>query len=200
MNTPHNNIRTFLSKAEGFNVRAIQDDSGTPWFLATDIAKCLGYQSGADLARRVDPEDRCYKKTRSIDKNGKVVTRQIIVINESGLYAAIFGSNKPNAKKFKRFVTADVLPSIRKHGGYMVGQERFSDEFINATFAHMSDITRRALNHYDRLTERTHYTAFRNKAAAQAECERAVVATADQFGLSLKMAEIIADGKARRRA
>lgn len=182
----------FKSDTIGCNLRAVQDEKGEPWFVATDVAKALGYRDAPNMARRIDPEDVHYSKLSTPGGNQK-----LIVINESGLYAAIFGSSKKEAKAFKRFVTSEVLPSIRKHGGYMVGQDQFSEEFTHALFKHMQDTTRRALHRFDKLTENDHFTAFRNPKQAREMTEKAIVEVSEQFGLSLEMMEIIADGRHR---
>lgn len=94
-----------------------------PWFAATDIAKALGYRMASDLVRRIDAED---KDTRVMSTLGG--EQALSIINESGLYSAILGSKLESAKRFKHWVTSEVLPSIRKNGGYIAGQETLSDE------------------------------------------------------------------------
>ena len=94
-------------------VRIIVED-GEPYFVGRDVTNVLGYQNGSrDLNRHVEQED---KKTKQI--NDGIQTRKMITINESGLYSLILSSKKKEAKKFKRWVTSEVLPSIRKHGMY----------------------------------------------------------------------------------
>jgi prophage antirepressor-like protein len=83
---------------------------GEPWFVAKDVCDALGINSNA--TRRLDDED---KSTFNVGLPGKAPT----VVNESGLYALILESRKPEAKAFKKWVTSEVLPSIRKTGGYM---------------------------------------------------------------------------------
>ena len=85
-----------------------------PWFVGKDVADILGYQNGSrDVNRHVDEEDR--QKTMVFDGNQE---KETIIINESGLYSLILASKLPNAKQFKHWITADVIPSIRKHGAY----------------------------------------------------------------------------------
>ena len=85
-----------------------------PYFVGKDVANTLGYQNGSrDINRHVDEEDR--RKVMIFDGNQD---KETIIINESGLYSLILSSKMPNAKKFKRWVTYEVLPSIRKHGMY----------------------------------------------------------------------------------
>ena len=96
---------------EGNNVRIVMID-GDPWFVAGDVCKVLGYANTSDaIAKHVDPED---KASVSLGLRGSPP----ITLNESGLYSLILTSHKPEAKRFKRWVTSEVLPSIRKHGMY----------------------------------------------------------------------------------
>lgn len=86
-----------------------------PWFVGKDIASSLGYSRPTDAVRkRVDTEDRGVAKMETLKG-----TQELVIINESGLYSLILGSKLPSAKKFKRWVTSDVLPTIRKTGGYI---------------------------------------------------------------------------------
>lgn len=92
-----------------------------PWFVGKDVAVALGYKDTADsIKRHVDNED---KLTRCFTDSGQ--KREMIVINESGLYSLILSSKLPTAKKFKRWVTSEVLPTIRKHGAYMTDEKAF---------------------------------------------------------------------------
>lgn len=99
-----------------------------PWFVGKDVAEILGYtnQSKA-LADHVDAEDKL--NNESLSSLGQ---RGGWLINESGLYALIMSSKLPAAKKFKRWITHEVLPSIRKTGGYIAGQETMSDAELMA--------------------------------------------------------------------
>ena len=106
-----------------FGVIRTTEKDGEPWFVGKDVADTLGYQNGSrDINRHVDDEDR--HKVMLFD--GKQL-KETIVINESGLYSLILSSKLPTAKAFKRWVTSEVLPSIRKTGGYLEGQESMSD-------------------------------------------------------------------------
>lgn len=89
-----------------------------PWFVGKDAADILGYKRTADAIRQhVDDED---KGVGEIQTPGGL--QQMTLVNESGLYALIFGSKLPKAKEFKRWVTSEVLPTIRKHGTYMTAE------------------------------------------------------------------------------
>lgn len=97
-------------------------------FVANDIAKILGYSNPRDaINKHVDDED---KGVAECDTPGGV--QRLAVINESGMYSLVLSSKLPNAKKFKRWITSEVIPSIRKNGGYIAGQESLSDDELMA--------------------------------------------------------------------
>lgn len=106
-----------LFNFEENEVRALTIN-GEPYFVGKDVAEILGYKDQDKAIRNhVDAED---KLTRQIGGSGQ--RRQMILINESGLYSLILSSKLPTAKKFKRWVVGEVLPSIRKHGAYMTNE------------------------------------------------------------------------------
>lgn len=95
-----------------------------PWFVGKDVAQVLGYSNPRDaLNRHVDTED----KNTVAFHDGTSGNPNQTIINESGLYSLILSSKLTGAKKFKHWVTSEVLPSLRKHGGYIAGQEEMSD-------------------------------------------------------------------------
>lgn len=101
---------------DGHSIRVVADDSGEPWFSANEVCEVLGFANPRDsVARHVDPDD--VGKRDTIDGMGR--KQSVNHVNESGLYALIFGSTKSEAKRFKKWVTSEVLPSIRKTGGYV---------------------------------------------------------------------------------
>ena len=109
-----NDIKVFDNPDFG-NIRTVLI-SGEPWFVGKDVAKALGYNRTRDAVKQhVSEEDRAVNEMDTI--SGK---QSLVIINESGLYALIFGSKLDSAKKFKRWVTNEVLPSIRKTGGYQM--------------------------------------------------------------------------------
>ena len=116
-----------FENAEFGKVRTVTIDN-EPYFVGKDVVDILGYRNGSrDINRHVDEEDR--RKAMIFDGNqGK----ETIIINESGLYSLILSSKLPYAKKFKRWVTREVLPSLRKNSGYIVGQENMTPEQIMA--------------------------------------------------------------------
>lgn len=109
-----NEIQVFSNLAFG-EVRVVVIDD-EPWFVGVDVTTKLGYQNGSrDINRHVDTEDRQNYQDGTFES-----PRGMTVINESGLYALVLGSKLPTAKMFKRWVTKEILPQIRKTGGYNV--------------------------------------------------------------------------------
>lgn len=121
------NELTFFMNAEFGTIRAV-NINGEPWLVGKDVAKALGYQNPSKaLSDHVDPEDKL--NNESLSSLGQ---RGGWLINEGGLYSLVLSSKLPDAKRFRRWVTSEVLPSIRKHGGYIAGQERMTDEELMA--------------------------------------------------------------------
>lgn len=107
-----NNLQIFENQEFG-SIRTVTIN-GEPWFVGKDLAVALGYKDTSDaLKKHVDSED---KLTRQFADSGQ--NREMYVINESGMYALIFGSKLESAKRFKHWVTSEVLPAIRKTGKY----------------------------------------------------------------------------------
>ncbi len=107
----------------------VVDQAGDPWFVAKDVAEILGYVEPSTLYRRLDDDEKMTANLAGISKTNPVT----VLISESGLYNAILGSSKPEAKRFKKWVTSEVLPDIRKHGFY--GTDQFVDRMVNDTDA-----------------------------------------------------------------
>ena len=111
-----------LFNFEGNRVRTLKIND-EPYFVGKDVASILGYSNTRDaLNKHVDSED---KNTVAIHDGITRGNPNQVVINESGLYSLILSSKMPNAKRFKRWVTSEVLPAIRKHGAYMTDQKAF---------------------------------------------------------------------------
>lgn len=110
-----------FNNAEFGQVRTMEID-GEPWFVGKDVAVALGYSNSRKaLLDHVDDDD----KTDGVTIRDSIGREQTpILINESGVYALIFGSKLPNAKKFKRWVTSEILPTIRKTGTYSITQTK----------------------------------------------------------------------------
>lgn len=122
-----NEIRIFKSEEFG-EIRTVEI-GGEPWFVGKDVAETLGYERPTKaVSDHVDGEDR--DEVPIQDSIGRM--QNTAIINESGLYSLILSSKLPSAKAFKRWVTSEVLPSIRKHGGYINGQAEMSPEELMA--------------------------------------------------------------------
>lgn len=117
-----------------FSVRAVEIE-GNPWFIGMDVADQLDYSDTEALTRRLDDDDKQNLQLVGFGPRG------VTVISESGLYAAILGSTKAEAKRFKRWVTSDVLPTIRKTGQY--AQPKTQAELLLASAQAMVDLERR---------------------------------------------------------
>lgn len=116
-----------FANAEFGTVRTTTID-GKPYFVGKDVAEILGYSNPRDaISKHIDDEDKGVAKCDTLGG-----TQNFAIINESGLYSLILSSKMPNAKKFKRWVTSEVLPSIRANGGYIAGQETLSEEDLMA--------------------------------------------------------------------
>lgn len=121
-----NELKIFENPAFG-KVRVVEQ-GGEPWFVGKDVAEILGYSNTKDaIAKHVDDEDKLGAQIATSGQN-----RNMTIINESGLYSLILSSKMPKAKEFKRWVTAEVLPAIRKTGGYIAGSEKMSDAELMA--------------------------------------------------------------------
>lgn len=119
-----NNLQIFVYSGE--QLRTVQRDDGL-WWVLRDVCRVLNIGNVTDTKKRLDPDE--VDLTDLIDSMGRV--QSTTIINEPGLYAVILRSDKPEAKAFKRWVTHDVLPSIRKTGAYGIPPERLAklDEY-----------------------------------------------------------------------
>lgn len=118
------NIQIFSNNEFG-EIRTVIIE-GEPWFVSKDISENLGYTRTSNMVKLVDDEDKRNISSSDLEQQGYNQNYTIGIINESGLYAAIFGSKQENAKSFKRWVTSEVLPSIRRTGTY--GQPQLPTE------------------------------------------------------------------------
>lgn len=160
-------------------IRTIDRD-GEPWMVGVDVAKALGYATPRNaIASHVDEEDKTSALIRGTGSNYKSMA---ILINESGLYSLVLFSKLPTAKKFKRWVTSEVLPSIRKSGGYIAGQDQLTPEELMAKALQVANKTlaeREArisaltvqnaimapkAEYFDELVDRNTLTSFRDTA------------------------------------
>ena len=133
-----NELQVFTNSSFG-TIRTLTIDN-EPWFVGKDVSEILGYSRTnkmkqiiyTDDMQEIDPQNRMYT---GLHQNGATLepnknVRRMLLINESGLYQAIFGSTLPTAKAFKRWVTSEVLPSIRKHGAYLT-PEKIEEVLLN---------------------------------------------------------------------
>lgn len=170
-----NELQVFKNDAFG-EVRVLVKD-GEPWFVGREIAEILQYKEPHKaIVRHVDEEDRM---KHPIPTNGGM--QESWIINESGLYSLILSSELPEAKKFKKWVTAEVLPTIRKTGGYVHNDDAFintylpfADDLTKALFKKTLETIRKQnelikqmkpkAEYFDALVERNLLTNFRNTA------------------------------------
>ena len=172
--------------------------NGEPWFVGKDVATALGYGEGKSLANavanHVDEEDKGVTELMTPGGNQKMV-----IINESGLYSLVLSSKLPGAKRFKRCITSEVIPSIRKHGAYLTPEtleaailnpdtmirlctalkeeqdKRKALEAANATLAVDNQIMRPKADYFDELVDRNLLTSFRETAKQLDVKEKAFV-------------------------
>lgn len=177
-------LKVFENPAFG-QVRTVEIDN-EPWFVGKDVAEALGYAKPENaIATHVEAED---KTTTLIQGTGSNYKSKTVVINESGLYSLILSSKLPGAKEFKRWVTHDVIPSIRKTGAYMTQEtleaailnpdyllqvvtalkaetdKRKALEVVNATLTVDKAIMQPKADYFDELVERGLLTNFRETA------------------------------------
>lgn len=123
-----NNVQIFNN--EEFGKIRVVNVNNEPWFVGKDVAESLGYRSGKApvnaVANHVDPEDKGV--TEMMTPGGR---QNVTIINESGVYALVFSSKLESAKRFKRWVTSEVLPTIRKTGGYVNNDELFIETYFS---------------------------------------------------------------------
>nr|DAR37854.1 MAG TPA: repressor domain protein [Caudoviricetes sp.] len=158
-------------------LRVIEQD-GEPWMVGKDVAQALGYKDTVNaLKSHVDDEDK--DRWQITTQFG---SKETVIINESGLYSLVLFSKLPTAKKFKRWVTSEVLPSIRKSGGYIAGQDQLTPEELmakalqvaNKTLAErearisaltvQNTIMAPKAEYFDELVDRNTLTSFRDTA------------------------------------
>lgn len=121
MNAPSTSLQVFqfdnVATGASLSLNALEKD-GQVWFVASDVCGALGIVNSRDALTGLDDDEKGVATTDTLGGRQQVAT-----INESGLYSLIFRSRKAEAKRFKKWVTSQVIPSIRKHGGYINGQE-----------------------------------------------------------------------------
>lgn len=138
-----NNLMIFKNEEFG-EIRTLEIND-EPWFVAKDICEILGLSNPTMAINRLDKDE--YTKL-NLGRQGETN-----IVNEYGLYNLILASRKKEAKEFKRWITHEVIPSIRKHGGYIVGQEQMTDEELMAKAILMANSKIQELNHRNQQLE-----------------------------------------------
>ena len=161
-------LQTFTNEQLGA-IRTLTIE-GDPWFVGKDVAQMLGYANTKDaLSKHVDQEDKMGSQNTTsslVDSRGRV--QNMTIINESGLYALILSSKLPQAKTFKRWVTAEVLPQIRKTGGYIPVEQGDTDlEIMARGYAVMHKTLEQ---HKQQLLEQAPKVAFADAVSASSTC------------------------------
>ena len=119
-------IKIFENEEFG-KVRTVVKD-GEPWFVGKDVAECLGYSKPRNaINAHVDNEDKALAPIQGGCSTG---TQNTMIINESGLYSLVLSSKLPRAKEFRRWVTATILPTLRRTGGYVGNEEMFIENYL----------------------------------------------------------------------
>ena len=150
-------IAVVFENPEFGKIRTLTDENGEPLFCAKDVCDILGYKKSYNavyqLVNQYDTLKQGVKLLGRLRKDGTPVerTQQMIFVNESGFYALVLGSKLSTAVKFKNWVTADVLPQIRKTGGYIPVQQGESDE---ETIRHAEEILRATLKEKENLLKK----------------------------------------------
>lgn len=122
------NIIVFENKQFGDLRTFVEEGKQEPWFVAADVCRALELEQVTNAIRRLDDDEKALISIKGISRGNDKVS----VVNEPGLYALVLGSRKAEAKEFKRWITHEVIPSIRKSGGYIAGQESMSDADLMA--------------------------------------------------------------------
>lgn len=139
-----NELKVFQNEEFG-EVRSLVINN-EPWFVGKDVANVLGYSNPRDaLSKHVDEED----KRPNVAIHDGSQKRSMTIINESGLYALVFGSKLPTAKKFKHWVTSEVLPTLRKTGSYKMPDNPM--EVLKLMFDAQSQTNERVAKHDQRI-------------------------------------------------
>ncbi|MBR1729776.1 MAG: Bro-N domain-containing protein [Selenomonadaceae bacterium] len=132
--TIQNALQIFTNETIGANIRVIMQN-GELFFVANDVCSALDLGNARQALTRLDDDEKADVILNDTSSNGVTQKRSYNVVNESGLYTLILGSRKPSAKQFKRWITHDVIPSIRKFGFYsFVKRQPVGDDYTFDTF------------------------------------------------------------------
>ena len=126
------------------SVRAVADEKGMSWFVAKDVCDVLEIKNPSDAVKRLDDDEKYvinpHKFTLVSNEGEKRMGPELNIINESGLYTLVLNSRKPQAKEFKKWLTKEVIPAIRQHGGYVYGQEKLPEKELRVFKDELSDM------------------------------------------------------------
>jgi len=111
-----------------------------PWFVAKELSELLEYSETSKMLRRLDDDEIKKVAPTILGDSINPMVREMALVNESGLYNSVFGSKKPNAKEFKKWVTSDLLPTVRKTGGYVV--ENRAIDFVSNWLPNLDDMSK----------------------------------------------------------
>lgn len=123
-----NELQVFNSEQFG-DVRVVMKDN-EPWFVAADVCRVLEIGNSRMATSRLDDDEKAAVSLTDTSSNGVTQTRDMAIVNEPGLYSLVLGSRKPQAKSFKRWITHDVIPTIRKTGGYVNDDSLFISTYL----------------------------------------------------------------------
>lgn len=176
-----------IFKNEKFGQVQLVEINNEPWFVGKEIAEILGYKNGSrDINRHVDEEDR------QNYQNGTFGNRGVTIINESGLYSLILSSKLPQAKEFKRWVTSEVLPAIRKHGMYAIDNLLDNPDMAIAAFQKLKEERQLRLQAQEELAQKNQIIQELQPKATyydlilQSESLVAISVIAKDYGMSAK--------------
>ncbi len=145
-----NKIKVFENEEFG-RIRTVVKD-GEPWFVGKDVAVILGYaKPGNAIAAHVESED---KTTTLIQGTASNYKRKTTIINESGFYSLVLSSKMPRAKEFRRWVTSEILPTIRRTGGYVANEDMFIENYLPFLDEPYQNLFRLQMVCIDKLNER----------------------------------------------
>lgn len=141
------NINNRVFNFGDYQVRTVIKE-GEPWFVAKDVCSVLEVSNTSDAVSRIDYEDKAEVAITDTSSNGVTQSRTLTIINESGLYSLILTSRKPEAKAFKKWVTSEVLPSIRKRGMFslsdvssLIEEARLNSENVVYVYVVENEVT-----------------------------------------------------------
>jgi prophage antirepressor-like protein len=137
-----------IFKNEEFGEIRTLEINNEPWFVAKDICEILEIKNSRQALTRLDEDEKA-----DVILNDGSQNRNMSAVNEYGLYNLILASRKKEAKEFKRWITHEVIPSIREHGGYIAGQEEMTDEELMAKAILMANSKMQELNHKNQQLE-----------------------------------------------